>query len=898
MKLQKAKERRDEMDRIRQITLHDKNEQAHQRAKENIECKRERMRKKISRVAKVKARHSMMEEKNRKVALASIEHKLNGALSRAEENIKKKQIKARNRKRAERAEKKREILEFERRSILLSTVDRRTELAQKKVESMLKDRQCKARESVEHAHHVSRRVRAARVLQRAVRALTWSTEEEPEVKSVDNDTAAIRLQCWAPWRVNVACSRLLSTSEGSPAPLEYLKLLLSEMGHSSSTSRTSTLSFEELCERMSKNENIFAAKKFICSFRPMLGVEVSSWSKPFLSLFLITQQPLAVLGPKRDDELSSRLLENAGRKLLQSIMDISNLQCLNNDQKQYADLVAQTASRLLSYCTLFEKWKKADVDNLVKEMATCATRSFVACISSREAMTYAEEKTNDESKEHGDPLYQHKLRHKSTRRGANSHIKRIRASMEKLLGPEESLAILKAAKRVALTQVKENDLIEKAKSEMDAAFVTHSEKVKSEEADAQIDINDAAALDDVNEHVVHEILLADNEDIRDRLCKNPDASIIDCVESFMDKFKNDIPSAEEAVTVDSFTFTMEKAFADNMIENWNSKNDMVGVVEMLTDILQKMRNLVPNSKKIHSLFEDCLASQCKDAADILLLLARVADVMSSSLESEYRAASTLQWLNATRTFGRTHAVPFQFSDIHSYVVFSMLFLLKKLDICHADLVNFKLMRVTPMIRQNGVSYERQCFHTKHPATEELHGTRNWVKRMDLSLADSCSNLNSVLKNGFVDELLFVRERISMPEVLCLDAARISSIRERAQRAVICSSLFLHACNLVRRRVSFLNESEAIKSKVEFHKNEIMKSLKNNLPFETLFQAVSIAIVTFTEGTCTPTCLLYLNVPLFHDRFLHKNTFTIQLLASKTSWMIPPLKGFFRILNQF
>ena len=154
-------------------------------------------------------------------------------------------------------------------------------------------------------------------------------------------------------------------------------------------------------------------------------------------------------------------------------------------------------------------------------------------------MTYAEEKTNDESKEHGDPLYQHKLRHKSTRRGANSHIKRIRASMEKLLGPEESLAILKAAKRVALTQVKENDLIEKAKSEMDAAFVTHSEKVKSEEADAQIDINDAAALDDVNEHVVHEILLADNEDIRDRLCKNPDASIIDCVESFMDKFKND-----------------------------------------------------------------------------------------------------------------------------------------------------------------------------------------------------------------------------------------------------------------------------------------------------------------------------------------------------------------------
>jgi hypothetical protein len=99
----------------------------------------------------------MMEEKNRKEALASIQNRLNGAMTRAEENIKKKQIKARNRKRAERAEKRRKLLEFERRSLLLSSVDRRSELAQKNVELMLKDRQCKARESIEHAQLVSRR---------------------------------------------------------------------------------------------------------------------------------------------------------------------------------------------------------------------------------------------------------------------------------------------------------------------------------------------------------------------------------------------------------------------------------------------------------------------------------------------------------------------------------------------------------------------------------------------------------------------------------------------------------------------------------------------------------------------------------------------------------------------
>jgi hypothetical protein len=156
-KLNKARERREEIDRIREITLHDKNQQALQRAKENMEYKRERLRKKTSRVANIKARRNMMEEKNRKEALASIQNRLNGAMTRAEENIKKKQIKARNRKRAERAEKRRKLLEFERRSLLLSSVDRRSELAQKNVELMLKDRQCKARESIEHAQLVSRR---------------------------------------------------------------------------------------------------------------------------------------------------------------------------------------------------------------------------------------------------------------------------------------------------------------------------------------------------------------------------------------------------------------------------------------------------------------------------------------------------------------------------------------------------------------------------------------------------------------------------------------------------------------------------------------------------------------------------------------------------------------------
>ncbi len=847
MKLQRAKERREEMDRIREITLQDKNQQALQRAKENMECKRERMRKKTSRVAKVKARRNMLEEKNRKQVLASIQNKLNGAVIRAEENIKKKQIKARNKKRTERAEKRRKLLEFERRSNLLSTVDRRSELAQKNVELMLKDRQVKARESIEHAQYVSKRVRAARVLQRAVRALTWGAEKEPEVK--DAEAAAIRLQCWAPWKVNVACRRLF---DGSPAPLESLKLLLSKMGQSHSENSRRCLSFDDLTVEMTQNDTLLAANRVISSFGPIVGVKVSTSSaRTLLSTFLIAHQPAMVFGPKRGADRCSRLLEAASHKLVKALVELATLndQYLHEDQNYCATSVTRAASCLLSYCTLFEKWKRADVDDLVKDMAKSATQSWIACLTAKRAIAYAEEKSESVDKSHGDPLFQHKIRYKSTRRGANSHLKRIRASLDKLLGPDEGFAIMKNAKLMAQARIKEDGSSQRSVNEIDAAIQAHSEKIESETKKSadHIDINDAAALDDVNEHVVHEILLADDEDIRERLCKTPDESIVDSVETFMDKFRENISQSDAAVTLDSFAFTMEKAFSDQMKDNWIATGSMTGVKEMLCEVLLKMRNLVPKRKDLHIYFNDIHASNCKDVADVLALLMRVAEAMSSSLESEYRSVSTLAWLKATRSFGTTtKKIPFQFPDIESYTVISMLFLLKKLDLCHADLVTFKLMRATPLIRQNGVSYERQKFHQKYPTTDELQGTKTWVKRMEAELSESSPNYLSVLKHGFVDELLFVSERISMPEVLCLDAARIGSIRERAQRMVICSSLLLHACNAVRYRVSS-RDLQNLDPNVRYRKEDILKSLRNNLPYDELFQATSVAIVSFAEG---------------------------------------------------
>jgi len=110
-RIRRVKERREEMERVREITLTNKNRQAILRAQQNIECKKQKLRKETSRVAKVCARRTMMEETQRRHVLASMEHKLNGAIHRAEQISSKKQHKARfdHENRAERASKKTRI---------------------------------------------------------------------------------------------------------------------------------------------------------------------------------------------------------------------------------------------------------------------------------------------------------------------------------------------------------------------------------------------------------------------------------------------------------------------------------------------------------------------------------------------------------------------------------------------------------------------------------------------------------------------------------------------------------------------------------------------------------------------------------------------------------------------
>ena len=317
----------------------------------------------------------MMEETQRRHVLASMEHKLNGAIHRAEQISSQKQHKARfdHENRAERARKKRELAEFERRSALLASVDRRSNLAERYVQRRLLSRQFRARGEIVKAQEVARRVRSVRVLQRAIRRMLGSESDSDSESESESDTivtststsidntqlsqndAAARLQLCRAWRVKMVCHRLSSPSLSLSAsasdksqdadaitPLASLQMLLSQMGLGNSKS-TTPKSFEDLTATMTETTVLTAAQELLYSFDPLLSSSSSSSSssslssssssrtssvvsdRTLLSAFLVSEQPFNVLGSKRGDDKCSRLLEAASKNLTRVLVELSEV---------------------------------------------------------------------------------------------------------------------------------------------------------------------------------------------------------------------------------------------------------------------------------------------------------------------------------------------------------------------------------------------------------------------------------------------------------------------------------------------------------------------------------------------------------------------------------------------
>jgi hypothetical protein len=234
----------------------------------------------------------------------------------------------------------------------------------------------------------------------------------------------------------------------------------------------------------------------------------------------------------------------------------------------------------------------------------------------------------------------------------------------------------------------------------------------------------------------------------------------------------------------------------------------------------------------------------------LMLLMKMAHILSNNLESPYRASSTNEWCQSAMLYhnamgtAKNMSIPYSFNTLEAYLIASTVFLLKKTDLCQVEKVNFQLLQAVPLIRQRGHEYELKNFQEKYGSSEgalDLTATREWMDKSRSAFVNSPNELTAILRNNcFIDGLLFTNESIKMPEVLYLDGPLIQSVRTQARNTVIASALFLHGCNV--NGIPAAQLSPYI-SQAMYHRERISALILSNPSCDALLEA----LIDFSEG---------------------------------------------------
>jgi hypothetical protein len=689
--------------------------------------------------------------------------------------------------------------------------------------------------------------------------------------------------------------------------------------------------FEHISQVMMQPETLRMAELVVHFLRP-LGVGGAAAdrksspvmdSRTLLAIFLIAVHPHEVLGGDfdiREDRASrgSRLLGALAVRLVLALHKFKSEFLVANQGKKHGHTkFVETAfaikTLLAKSLVWFNIWKMADMDVLLANLSKQLEQSWVVYLTSCETLNYLAEVTGGVV--HG-PLMSLKIRHEAGRAGSRGHIKRCRLTLNKLLGEENGKDVVKNAKVVASKDIEESRLMEELKGEIDeirgglgtalyhsrgSITPAHSDSMQgmevvdfpqqilsnveaASEALARLEVligQGNMALD--RQRLVHNILLTDASDFH-RLswdgtnAQQPNSS----PEEFMVSFLQRAPSAEErnntALSMKDMpaqvVHSMRLAFFTQVAHEIGHGN-LESVRELLKELHGKMRSLIPSRKELHSHINDEDISACASSGDIIRVLIRSGYLLASYLESAARASSTRDLIDCLEGFN-SHprdgsdrpVIPYGIETEDMFVVTSIAYILHKAELCQADIHNYELSQVAPILHTVGHDYERKHFLNTHGdytscTMEEMQqllpSTWIWVKNMQLfSNGESLTTQSSldqkldVLKGrGFVDGLLFAKVQMTLPELFSLDVECINRIRSEARCCVIASALALHACNISRVRSPAVLSSEGESDVLNDARRRLSSVLRNtHCDQSELERSVVDAIGALTKGNCS------------------------------------------------
>ena len=321
---------------------------------------------------------------------ATLEYKTEAAQKRSERHLFEKQQRACCKERKERAERRRKLISYEKRAKLLAALDAKLERAAIKSSKLNEEKAIRAGEDIVKAKEVSRRVKAARIIQSCVREAYGIDSPIVEGSNIDlsQHDAAERLQRWFMWRVHVCKRRLYGDDSGdenngtSSDAIKALTRLLELFPLSSDDGQQQPPPFEQISQIMMQPQTLKMAMVIVDSIRPInevsFGASSSSSSsqsaktnhpkmdgRTLLSLLLIAIHPREVLGDDfnkatTDDGTApskgSCLLANSSKALLEALGELltagSNAHGAEVSQQllSISKLSLQVSAKYFDYC--------------------------------------------------------------------------------------------------------------------------------------------------------------------------------------------------------------------------------------------------------------------------------------------------------------------------------------------------------------------------------------------------------------------------------------------------------------------------------------------------------------------------------------------------------------------
>ena len=479
---------------------------------------------------------------------ATIESKNSLAKRRVQQHLYDKQQRASNVERKDRAERRRKLISYEKRVKLLASLNTKLERAVKS-NKINEEKATKAAEDVDKAKAVARRVKAARTIQSLVR----SAHDVKKIQDNTNSDAALshhgaaeRLQRWLEWRVHVSMSRLFGTQnddeEDTADAIKALETLskLFPLGQEPPP-------FEQISQIMMQPTTLKMATVIVDCLRPINEVSFRSSTnnksakldgRTLLSLLLIAVHPREVLGDDFDNQKSSsdkeeeeeeetKNVELRSTKLLalSSHSLLEALKLLQSDKEDTSATLKSISQLCLQASELFSCWKRLDMAELIENLTKQLEQSWFVYLTSSETLKYLVEVTatgDVDINKVDDPLASLRLRHEASRSGSRSHIKRIRVSLNKLIGTEDGKEVVKIAKASALKDIEESEAMNELKDEINEIYgnVAPSTPELSgrltaeDETGTFQDIDQRFLGDEIlsNRLLVHKILLTDPAD--------------------------------------------------------------------------------------------------------------------------------------------------------------------------------------------------------------------------------------------------------------------------------------------------------------------------------------------------------------------------------------------------